>query len=176
MFLFFNLLVGGPDNPQDIPSRIYDFIVPGLTGGTIDFEKFKGKKILIVNTASECGYTPQYEGLEALARKYKESLVVVAFPTNDFGGQEPGTSEQIAEFCKTKYDVTFPIASKITLNGPTVEPIYQWLTREEFNGVQSSEVKWNFQKYLINEQGKLIRMFPHKTKPDNEELISAIEN
>jgi glutathione peroxidase len=157
------------------PKRIYDFKVAALTGGTINFSKFKGKKILIVNTASECGYTYQYEGLEALYKKYKDRLVIVGFPTNDFGAQEPGSNDQIAKFCKENYGVTFPMAAKISVKGDEMAPIYKWLTDEKLNKFQGSVIKWNFQKYLIDEKGKLVGVFGHKVKPESEELIQAIE-
>src|SRR6476660_9383548 len=116
LFLF-KFLFFAPAAPTDIPQSIYDFKVPALQGGTIDFSKYKGKKILIVNTASECGYTPQYEGLEAMSKKYKDRLVIIGFPANDFGAQEPGTNNEIAAFCKKNYDVTFPMAQKVTVKG-----------------------------------------------------------
>ena len=175
MFLFFSFLFAPQNGQSDVPQSIYDFKVEGLTGETIDFSKFKGKKILIVNTASECGYTPQYEGLQALYEKYNGRLVIVGFPSNDFGAQEPGTNEEIATFCKEKYKVSFLMAAKIIVKGESMHPIYQWLTKEEFNQLQNSEVKWNFQKYLIDEKGNLVQVFAHKVKPDSEELIAAIE-
>src|SRR5690606_795482 len=132
---------------------------PALEGGEIDFSDFEGKKILIVNTASKCGNTPQYEGLEALYKKYKDRLVIVGFPANDFMGQEPGTNEEIAAFCKKNYGVSFPMAAKISVKGKDMAPIYQWLTDEKYNGVESSTVKWNFQKYLLDENGKLVAVF-----------------
>ena len=171
-FLFF----GAPDDgSKDIPRTIYDFKVDGLSGGTVDFSKFKGKKILVVNTASECGYTPQYEDLEALYKKYSDKLVIVGFPANDFGHQEPGTNTEIATFCKKNYGVSFPMAAKITVKGDDMAPIYHWLTEEKYNHYKDSEVKWNFQKYLIDEKGNLIAVFPSKVKPTNDEVISAIE-
>jgi glutathione peroxidase len=169
-FLFFF----APHN-ADIPTTIYDFKVPALTGGTIDFAQFKGKKILVVNTASECGNTPQYAELEAVYEKYKDKLVIVGFPANDFGAQEPGTDKEIARFCKEKYSVKFPMASKITVKGDAKAPIYVWLTDKKYNGLKDSEVKWNFQKYLLNEQGQLVAVFAPGMKPTNPEIISAIE-
>ena len=171
-FLFFWL----PSPPkEEVPKSIYDFKVASLDGGTIDFSKFKGKKILIVNTASKCGYTPQYEGLEALYKKYKDKLVIVGFPSNNFMFQEPGTNEEIAEFCQKNYGVTFPMAEKIDVKGKDMATIYHWLTKKEYNGYDNSSVKWNFQKYLINEKGELVAIFYSKTKPESEEMISAIE-
>lgn len=175
-FTLFSFLFAAPDNGSDkIPASIYDFKVAGLTGGIIDFSKFNGKKILIVNTASKCGYTPQYEGLEELYKKYKDKLVIVGFPANDFGEQEPGSNKEIDAFCKKNYGVTFPMAAKITVEGDEMAPIYRWLTEEKYNHYKNTSVKWNFQKYLIDEKGNLIAMFPSKVKPMSEELISAIE-
>jgi glutathione peroxidase len=170
-FLFF---LPGPDNNQ--PSKsIYDCKVEALEGGTIDFSAFKGKKILIVNTASECGYTPQYEGLQKLSEKYKGKLVIIGFPTNDFGSQEPGSNQEIAGFCKKNYGVTFPMAAKISVKGDDTAPIYRWLMRKEDNGFENSSVRWNFQKYLVNEKGELIGVYYSKTKPESKELAKAIE-
>jgi len=164
-----------PDNTGTVPKSIYDFKVDGLEGDIIDFSSFKGKKILIVNTASECGYTPQYEGLEKLYETHKDKLVIVGFPANNFGQQEPGTNEEIAGFCKKNYGVTFPMAAKISVKGDNMATIYAWLTNKDYNGYESSTVKWNFQKYLINEQGELIGIFYSKTKPNDSQLLKAIE-
>jgi len=153
---------------------IYDFKVAGLTGGTIDFSKYKGKKILIVNTASKCGNTPQYADLEKLYNQYSSKLVIVGFPANNFGAQEPGSNSQIAEFCQKNYSVSFPMASKISVKGDDMAPIYHWLTEKKLNGYQDSEVKWNFQKYLINEKGSLIAVFDPKTQPMDPQIIAAI--
>ncbi|NCX95362.1 MAG: glutathione peroxidase [Chitinophagia bacterium] len=164
-----------PEPPKNLPT-IYSFKVDGLTGGTIDFSAYKGKKILIVNTASECGYTPQYEGLEKLNKKYAGKLVIVGFPANNFGAQEPGSNTQIREFCTKNYGVGFPMAAKISVKGSDMHPIYQWLTQKSQNGVKDSEVKWNFQKYLLNEKGELIEVFYSKVKPEDSVLIKAIES
>jgi glutathione peroxidase len=179
ILVYLNMLFGfSPETTEapagDVPSSIYDFKVEALDGSTIDFSKFKGKKILIVNTASQCGYTPQYEGLEALYKKHKGNLVIVGFPSNNFGKQEPGTNAEIASFCKKNYGVTFPMAAKIEVKGNNKAPIYRWLTDKQYNNYESSDVKWNFQKYLINEKGELVGMFPSKVKPDSEELSAAI--
>lgn len=154
--------------------NIYSFKVPSLDGGTIDFSTFKGKKILIVNTASECGYTPQYEDLEKLYETYKDQLVIVGFPANNFGSQEPGTNEQIKAFCTSKFNVTFPMAAKISVKGDDMDPIYHWLTEKTLNGFGDFEVKWNFNKFLLNENGELIGYFPSKTTPMSDELVKAI--
>lgn len=173
MLLFFNFLFSAPQ--VNIPERIYDFKVKALDGGIIDFSEFKGKKILIVNTASKCGHTPQYKGLEELANKYKEKLIIVGFPANNFLFQEPGSDEKIAEFCKQSYSVTFPMAAKISVRGRNKAPIYHWLTEKKYNGYRDSKVEWNFQKYLIDENGSLIAIFTPRTTPDSPEIIKAIE-
>jgi glutathione peroxidase len=172
LFMFSFLFAGAPKG--DVPKSIYDFKVDGLTGGTIDFSAFHGKKILIVNTASKCGNTPQYEELETLYEKYKDKLVIVGFPANDFLRQEPGSNEEIAAFCKKNYGVTFPMAAKITVKGKKMAPIYQWLTNEDYNGFKSSSVKWNFQKYLIDENGNLVAVFAPGVKPMSDEVMAAI--
>ena len=130
---------------------------------------------MIVNVASECGYTYQYEDLEKLYEKYKNKMVIVGFPENNFGAQEPGTNEEIKKFCVTKYHVTFPLAAKISVKGDDMAPIYKWLTSKNENGVEDSEVSWNFNKYLINEKGEYVAHFKSKVKPFDPELIDAIE-
>lgn len=155
---------------------IYDFKVESLEGGTIDLSKYKGKKILIVNTASKCGFTPQYEGLEKLYEKYKDKLVIIGFPANNFLFQEPGKNAEIATFCKKNYGVTFPMASKISVKGKDMHPLYVYLTQKKYNGFSDNSVKWNFQKYLIDENGKLIAVFSPKTEPLDEEVVNAIKN
>ena len=138
-------------------TTIYQFKVEDLSGKTFDFASLKGKKILIVNTASKCGYTPQYEQLEAIYNKYKnKNFVIVGFPANNFLWQEPGTNAEIATFCQSKYGVTFPMMGKISVKGKDMHPIYQFLTQKKLNGVLDSKVEWNFQKYLIDENGELI--------------------
>jgi glutathione peroxidase len=153
---------------------IYDFKVAGLDGGTIDFASFKGKKILVVNTASECGFTKQYEGLQALHEKYKDKLVIVGFPANNFGGQEPGTNEEIGAFCKKNYGVSFPMAAKISVKGDDAAPIYTWLCNKKENGVLDAEVGWNFNKFLLDENGKLLAHFESKVAPMSEELTGKL--
>jgi glutathione peroxidase len=168
------MFFAAPKN-DEVPASIYDFKVEALTGGKIDFSQFKGKKIMIVNTASECGNTPQYADLEAMYKKYKGKLVIVGFPANDFGKQEPGSNKQISEFCTKNYSVTFPMASKITVKGDDMAPIYKWLTNKKYNGYKDSKVTWNFQKYLINEKGQLVAVIEPGTKPNTPEVIAAIE-
>lgn len=153
---------------------IYDFKVAALDSGTIDFASFKGKKILIVNTASECGFTKQYEGLQALHEKYKDKLVIVGFPANNFGGQEPGTNEEIDAFCKKNYGVSFPMAAKISVKGNDAAPIYQWLCNKKENGVLDAEVGWNFNKFLLDENGKLLAHFESKVAPMSEEITGKL--
>ena len=155
-------------------SSIYDFKVESLNGGTIDFADFKGKKILIVNTASKCGFTPQYKGLEELYKKYKDRLVIVGFPANNFFFQEPGSNETIGEFCKKNYDVSFPMAAKISVKGKNIAPVYQWLCNKDENGVMDATITWNFNKFLLNEQGVIIAKFNSKVTPMSEEITSKL--
>jgi glutathione peroxidase len=159
-----------PDN-----GSIHSFKVKSIEGGTIDFSKFKGKKILVVNTASKCGYTPQYEALQKVADEYKDKLVIVGFPANNFGGQEPGSDGEIQEFCKARFGVKFPLASKVSVKGEDIAPIYQWLTSKTKNGVLDAEIKWNFNKFLLDENGKMIAYFESKVKPDSEEILKFVK-
>jgi glutathione peroxidase len=154
---------------------IYDFKVEALDGGAIDFAKYKGKKILIVNTASKCGYTPQYEGLEKLYKQHKDNLVIVGFPANNFLFQEPGNDAEIKSFCQKNYGVTFPMASKISVKGKNMAPIYVWLTQKKYNNYSDNSVKWNFQKYLIDEKGNLIGVFAPGVDPMSEEIVSKLK-
>lgn len=154
--------------------NIYDFKVEGLDGGTIDFSSFKGKKILIVNTASKCGYTKQYEGLEKLYEQHKDKLVIVGFPANNFGAQEPGTNTEIQEFCKKNYGVSFPMAAKISVKGDDTAPIYKWLCSKVENGVLDAEIKWNFNKFLLDENGNLMYYFPSNIEPLSNDLVSKL--
>lgn len=156
-------------------STIYQFKVEDLSGKTFDFASLKGKKILIVNTASKCGYTPQYEQLEELYRLYKnKNFVIVGFPANNFGSQEPGTNAEIATFCKANYGVTFPMMSKISVKGSDMNEVYQFLTNKAKNGVKDSNVEWNFQKYLINEKGELEQVYLSSVKPNDPKIINWI--
>jgi glutathione peroxidase len=163
----FTLKTGNPS--------IHSFKVKSIDGGTIDFSKFKGKKILVVNTASKCGYTPQYEALQKVADQYKDKLVIVGFPANNFGAQEPGTDGEIVEFCKKNYGVTFPLASKISVKGDDTAPIYKWLTNKAENGVLDATISWNFNKFLLDENGKMIAYFPSKVTPDSEEITKYLK-
>ena len=173
LFKFFSFFA--PPAEVAVPKSIYDFKVESLDGYGINFAKYKGLKILIVNTASQCGNTPQYAELEKIWLSHKGKLVIVGFPANDFGAQEPGSNKEIAEFCTKNYSVTFPMAAKISVKGENMAPIYHWLTEKKYNGLKDSEVKWNFQKYLINEKGELVAVFPPGMKPDNPEIMAAID-
>ena len=155
-------------------SSIYSFKVEALDGSTIDFAAYKGKKIMIVNTASFCGNTPQYKDLEALYEKYKDKLVIVGFPANNFGAQEPGTNSEIKTFCTKNYGVTFPMAAKISVKGDDTAPIYLWLTHKDQNGVLDAEIKWNFNKFVISPDGKLLNYFGSGTKPDEADFLKSV--
>ena len=154
---------------------IYDFSVPGLDGSDIDFSKFRGKKILIVNTASNCGYTKQYEDLQKLYEQYRSKLVIVGFPANNFGGQEPGSNAEIKEFCKKNYGVSFPMAEKVSVKGSDIHPLFKWLTQKSENGVMDADIRWNFTKFLLDENGKLIAVFPSGVKPGSEEITRHLK-
>jgi glutathione peroxidase len=160
-----------------VDTTIYQFKVTNLEGENFDFSTLEGKKIMIVNTASKCGLTPQYKKLQALYEKYvKEDFVIVGFPANNFLFQEPGTDEEIAVFCEKNYGVTFPMMGKISVKGKNMHPVYQFLTDESKNGVISTSVSWNFQKYLINPDGRLAKVLSPRTQPDDPTVISWIEN
>lgn len=157
-------------------ANIYQFKAEDLSGDSFDFSTLKGKKILIVNTASKCGLTPQYEQLEALYKEYKDkNFVIIGFPANNFASQEPGTNAEIGAFCQKNYGVTFPMMAKVSVKGDDQSPIYQFLTQKSKNGVQDSEVEWNFQKYLLNEKGELEKVISPKTLPTDPEIVSWIK-
>lgn len=166
-------------NPTVIPMKketIYQFNVQDLSGNAFDFAALKGKKIMIVNTASECGLTPQYEQLQVVYEKYKDqNFVILGFPANNFGSQEPGSNAQIATFCQKNYGVTFPMMAKISVEGNDQHPVYQFLTQKAKNGMEDSEVQWNFQKYLINENGELAKVISPRVLPTDSEIINWIE-
>lgn len=155
-------------------TSIYDFKVPGLEGREINFADYKGKKILIVNTASKCGYTPQYEALEKLYETYKDKLVIVGFPANNFGGQEPGSNREIQEFCKRNYGVTFPMAEKVSVKGDDVHPLFKYLNAEAKKLGQDDPIQWNFTKFLVDENGKLVHVFASKVTPLSEEITKHL--
>lgn len=168
-----------PENPMKQTSEqqtIYNYKVKDIAGDEFDFASLKGKKIMIVNTASECGLTPQYEQLQEVYEEFKDkNFIIIGFPANNFGAQEPGTNEQIATFCKKNYGVSFPIMSKISVKGSDIHPIYQFLTQKAKNGLQDSEVEWNFQKYLIDEKGHLAKVISPRTLPNAPEIINWIK-
>lgn len=156
--------------------NIYQFKVEDLSGKTFDFSTLKGKKILIVNTASKCGLTPQYKDLEKIYKEYTDKgFVIVGFPANNFGHQEPGSNAEIESFCEKNYGVTFPMMSKISVKGSDMHPIYQFLTQKAKNGLQDSDVQWNFQKYLISEKGELEKVIAPEVLPTDDSIISWIK-
>lgn len=156
-------------------NSIHQFTVSTLSGESFDFSNLKGKKILVVNTASKCGLTPQYEELQALFEQYGgDNFVIVGFPANNFLSQEPGTNDEIAQFCQRNYGVTFPMMAKIDVKGKDKHPVYAFLTQKEKNGVMDSKVTWNFQKYLLDEEGYLEKVISPRTSPKDDEIISWI--
>lgn len=155
-------------------NSIHQFKVPSIDGETIDFSKFKGKKILVVNTASKCGYTPQYADLEKLHKTYGNKLVVVGFPANNFGGQEPGSNAEINAFCQKNYGVSFIMAEKVSVKGSDTHPLFNFLTQKSSNGVMDAEIKWNFTKFLLDEKGKLLAVFPSRVNPMSEEITKYL--
>ncbi|MFV8336665.1 glutathione peroxidase [Flavobacterium sp. RSP29] len=162
--------------PSIAKETIYQFKVEDLSGKSFDFASLKGKKVMIVNTASKCGLTPQYKDLEAVYKEYKDKgLVIVGFPANNFASQEPGTNEEIATFCQLNYGVTFPMMDKVSVKGDDMAAIYQFLTQKAKNGLQDSTVEWNFQKYLINEKGELEKVISPKTLVTDPEVLSWIK-
>jgi glutathione peroxidase len=166
------LSAAGPQGTRSI----YDFTMKSIEGKDVPLGKYKGKVLLVVNVASQCGNTPQYEDLQALYRKYESrGLVVLGFPANNFGEQEPGTDGEIKEFCTSTYHVTFPMFSKISVKGADQHPLYRLLTSRESNPDGAGDVKWNFQKYLISREGTIIGTFAPKAKPMSEDVVAAIE-
>ncbi|MDR1672914.1 MAG: glutathione peroxidase [Bacteroidales bacterium] len=164
------LMLAGIAQAQDF----YDLSFTSLSGETVQFSTFKGKNVLIVNTASKCGYTPQYAELQTLSEQYKDKLVVIGFPSNDFGKQEPGTNEEIAAFCQANYGVTFLMMEKSSVKGDTKNTVYQWLTAKEKNGWNSDEPAWNFCKYLVDDKGKLKKFYLSKVKPISEDITNEL--
>jgi glutathione peroxidase len=157
-------------------SEFYNFKVKTLEGQQFDFASLKGKKVMIVNTASKCGYSPQYKDLEEIYEKYRDNFVIIGFPANNFLNQEPGSAADIRKYCTDNYSVTFPMMEKISVKGSDMAPLYRWLTSKELNGVMDSEVKWNFQKYLIDEKGKLIDVVYSKDRPNSEKVETWISS
>lgn len=160
------------ENPNTFP---YNSKINSIDGDLIDLNKFRGKHILFVNVASNCGFTSQYESLEKLSQKYKDNLIIIGFPSNQFGNQEPGTNDEISNFCKQNYGVTFLLTEKTDVKGDNIHPIYNWLTSSKLNGVKDSSVKWNFQKYFVNKNGNLIDFFYSTTDPLNSKITNLIK-
>jgi len=155
---------------------IHEFKVESISGESYDFSNLKGKKIMIVNTASKCGLTPQYQQLEALYQKYKnDNFVIIGFPSNDFMGQEPGSNEEIVTFCKKNYGVTFPLMSKVKVKGKGMCDVYSFLTNKSKNGLEDNKVQWNFQKYLLDENGYLVKVISPRITPDDSQISAWIE-
>ncbi|MEK6493306.1 glutathione peroxidase [Myroides odoratimimus] len=162
-------------SPKD-KKTIYQFKVTDLYGEEFDFATLKGKKIMIVNTASECGLTPQYKQLQSMYNEFGgDNFVIVGFPANNFGSQEPGSNEEIATFCEQNYGVSFPMMNKISVKGDDIAPIYEFLTKKSKNGLEDSEVQWNFQKYLIDETGHLVKVINPRTLPDDPEIKAWVK-
>jgi len=157
--------------------NFHNFTVETIEGEQFDLSELKGKKVLVVNTASKCGFTPQYEGLQELYEKYgTKKFTVIGFPANNFANQEPGSDEQIKQFCTSNFGVTFPMMSKISVKGDDQHPVYQWLTQKKYNGKMDTKVKWNFQKYMIDEQGELVDVAYSRTKPMDDKIVNWIKN
>ncbi|TXE02822.1 glutathione peroxidase [Algoriphagus aquimarinus] len=152
----------------------YEFKMKDLNGKEVDFSSFKGKKIMVVNVASKCGYTPQYEALQKLYSEHSDKLVILGFPANNFGGQEPGSNEEIQTFCSENYGVTFPMFEKVSVKGFDKHPLFRWLSDATMNGWNNEEPSWNFCKYILNEKGELIKFFPSKVEPLDQEIIDLI--
>lgn len=177
LFIFFLMADYAEISAGDAPktASIYNFTVKDIDGKEVKLEQYKGKVLLIVNVASRCGYTPQYAGLQKLYSQYKDKgFVILGFPANNFGGQEPGTEEQIKEFCTTTYGVTFPMFSKISVKGQDIHPLYKYLTTGEANPDVAGEITWNFNKFLVDPSGKVIARFASADKPESEKVVNAI--
>lgn len=154
----------------------FDFTFESITGEEISLSEFKGKKIMVVNVASKCGFTPQYKELQALYNQFSDNnFVIIGFPANNFMNQEPGSNEDIQEFCQINYGVTFPMMGKISVKGKDIHPLYEWLTNKELNGVWSGTISWNFQKFLIDENGSFVKTFSPRTSPLDEEITGWIK-
>jgi glutathione peroxidase len=164
------------NNPQEKSTSFYDFKMKTIDGKDFDFAQLKGKRVMIVNTASECGYTPQYQQLEELYKTYGgDKFVILGFPANNFGHQEPGTDAEIKTFCTKTYSVTFPMFSKISVKGDDIAPLYKWLCNISMNGVSNATVQWNFNKFLIDENGHWISWHPSKATPQDVDIINWVK-
>jgi glutathione peroxidase len=170
------VMITTTDTNENKKESIHQFKVKDINGKSFEFSSLKGKKVMIVNTASKCGLTPQYEKLEALYQKYKnDNFIIIGFPANNFMGQEPGSDQEISSFCQKNYGVSFPMMSKISVKGKGMHPVYQFLTKKSKNGLEDNEVQWNFQKYLIDEEGHLVKVISPRTQPDDASIIQWIE-
>lgn len=163
-----------PNYDQTMESSFYDFKMKDITGKEVDFSQFKGKKLLLVNVASKCGYTKQYAQLQELYATHGDKILVLGFPANNFGGQEPGSNEEIKEFCETEFGVTFPMFEKISVKGFDKHPLYRWLSDASQNGWNNQEPSWNFCKYFVNEKGELVKFFPSSVNPLDEQILELI--
>ena len=169
--------IGRADDRSDKANGVLNFTMKDIDGKDYDLSKLKGKVVLFVNVASQCGYTKQYSGLQELYEKYeKDGFVIVGVPANEFGKQEPGTNAEIKEFCKKNYDVKFPVFSKIVVKGSGIHPLYQYLTSKDTNPQFAGTIPWNFTKFLVNRKGEVIGRYPPKVEPDSSELTKAIES
>ena len=169
------MFVGSQINAQD--NGFYDFRVKAIDGSEFDFDQLKGKKVMVVNTAAKCGLTPQYEELQELYERYGgDDFMIIGFPANNFMKQEPGSDAEIRSFCTENYGVTFPMMSKISVKGDDIHPLYKWLTTKTLNGVEDSEVSWNFQKYLIDENGNLLKHLKPTKKPLSKEVLEWLDS
>jgi len=172
--LIFGKGVSAQDSPVTPPVNFYELSFKTITGETFNFDKLIGKKVLIVNTASKCGFTPQFKDLEELNKQYGKDLIIIGFPSNDFLGQDPGTNAEIKEFCELNYGVTFQMMDKSSVKGKNKNAVYQWLSDKNKNGWNENSPSWNFAKYLIDEQGRLIGFWPSKIKPMDSDIISKL--
>jgi glutathione peroxidase len=167
---------GANESVKMAEKSVLEFTMKNIDGKDVKLDEYRGKVLMLVNVASKCGYTPQYEGLEAIYRKYKDQgLVVMGFPANNFLGQEPGTNEEIKTFCKTRYDVTFPMFSKISVKGDDIHPLFRFLTSKETNPEFSGDISWNFNKFLVDRTGKVVDRFATGEKPESEKIALALE-
>lgn len=158
-----------------VKPSIYGLKLVGIDGKEIDLSQFQGRKIIIVNVASKCGYTSQYKQLQELYENFQDKLAIIGIPSNDFGGQEPGTHQEIMAFCSTKYEVSFLLSEKMTIKSPYTHPLYEWLTKKSLNGVMNSTVKWNFHKYLIDENGQFVTTYPSSVSPIDEAILDWVQ-
>ena len=188
LFFPFLMILGGCFGTNEIKSKpiettkvmsgnksFYDFKMKSINGDVIDFSIYKGKKVLIVNTASECGYTKQYKDLEQLNKLHGDKVVIIGFPSNNFGGQEPGSNDEIASFCQKNYGVSFQMYEKVDVTGKFACDLYKWLSDKSLNGWNDQSPKWNFNKYLIDENGQLVKYFASNVNPMGEEIISSLK-